>query len=202
MSPEPALSASKSNTKGALRLLIVSASASQTSKSERLGDLLAQMLASPRVSVEQLRVRDLPPGPLLAADASHPKIADALAALENADGVVVITPTYKGSFTGLLKVFVDLLPQYALRGKVVLPLATGGTLAHVLMLDHGLRPLLQTMWPRHVGQGCFMLDKHLGIRPDGKLDVDKDGLSLLTQVVDAFKDVLENLPGPVARSAA
>src|SRR5256885_12419558 len=41
--------------------------------------------------------------------------------------VVVATPIYKASYSGVLKSFLDLLPQFGLAGKVVLPLATGGT---------------------------------------------------------------------------
>ena len=42
------------------------------------------------------------------------------------------TPIYKASYSGVLKAFLDLLPQFAFGGKVVLPLLTGGTAAHVL----------------------------------------------------------------------
>ena len=170
------------------RVLVVSSSVSLASRSEKLADHVADRLRQRGFGTAHLRLRTLPAVPLLAADTQDPAIAQAVADLERAAGVVIVTPTYKGTFTGLLKVFVDLLPQYALRGKTVLPLATGGTLAHALMLDHGLRPMLQTMWPKHVAQGCFMLDKQMVVDESGGLHIQDD--SLLTQVLDGFQDML------------
>src|SRR3954462_11645350 len=57
-------------------------------------------------------LRDVPAEPLLRGRASHPEIAAAVAAVEAADALVVTTPVYKASFSGLLKTFVDLLPQF------------------------------------------------------------------------------------------
>jgi len=141
------------------------------------------------MNVDHLRLRKLPPEPLLAADATDDEIAGAVKRLEDADGLIFITPTYKATYTGLLKVFIDLLPQYALRGKSVLPLATGGTIAHMLMLDYGLRPVLQTMWPRHIEQGCFILDKHL-VADGDQLHVNEGSTALLDEVLDAFRKPL------------
>lgn len=171
------------------RLLIISASASGTSRSEKLGDHVARLLAGSDIHIDHLKLRTLPPAALLAADTVDAEIAGALKTLEEADGLIVITPTYKATYTGLLKVFIDLLPQYALRGKAVLPLATGGTVAHMLMLDYGLRPVLQTMWPRHIEQGCFILDKHM-VADGNHLHVEEVSMTLLSEVLDAFRKSL------------
>jgi len=50
-----------------------------------------------------------------------------------ADVVVVAVPVYKAAYSGLRKVFLDLLPQTALKGKTVLPLGTGGSPHHMLV---------------------------------------------------------------------
>jgi MsuE subfamily FMN reductase len=70
----------------------------------------------------------------------------ALALVEEADAYLVATPIYRGSYTGALKNFFDLVPadprgQDPLRGKVVGLLATGGSDHHYLILEHQLRPL-------------------------------------------------------------
>ena len=70
----------------------------------------------------------------------------ALALVEEADAYLVTTPIYRGSYTGALKNFFDLVPndpegQDPLRGKVVGLLATGGSDHHYLILEHELRPL-------------------------------------------------------------
>lgn len=65
-------------------------------------------------------------------------IVDEIAA---ADLLVVGTPTYKGSYTGLFKHFFDLLDPKLLRGKPVILAATGGGDRHSLIVEHQLRPL-------------------------------------------------------------
>lgn len=61
--------------------------------------------------------------------------------VKDAELVVVGTPTFKGSYTGLLKHFFDLIDPSALRGKPVLLTATGGGERHSLIVEHQLRPL-------------------------------------------------------------
>ena len=78
------------------------------------------------------------PGALLSADITDPTIAEAVAAVADADAIVVATPVYQAAYSGLLKVFLDLLPQFAFRGKAVLPIVTGGSPAHVLAVDYAL----------------------------------------------------------------
>lgn len=70
----------------------------------------------------------------------------ALALVNEADAYLVATPIYRGTYTGALKNFFDLVPndpkgQDPLRGKVVGLLATGGSDHHYLSLEHQLRPL-------------------------------------------------------------
>ncbi|MDR4307719.1 NADPH-dependent FMN reductase [Chelatococcus sambhunathii] len=142
-------------------VLFVSGSPAPTSKSARLAEHVRARLDAAGFSTAHVRVRDLPAEPLLAGDASEPAIADAVAALDKADGVVFVTPTYKASYSGLIKTFLDLLPQRALTDKAVLPLAVGGSLAHVLMLDYALRPVLHSLGVRHSVQGCFLIESAL-----------------------------------------
>jgi FMN reductase len=71
-----------------------------------------------------------------------PATAEAeLRAIEAADLLVVASPVYRASFTGLFKHLFDFVGQYALIDKPVLLAATGGSDRHALMLEHQLRPL-------------------------------------------------------------
>lgn len=64
-----------------------------------------------------------------------------LARIEHADLLVVATPVYRASFTGLFKHLFDLIGQYALVDTPVLLAATDGSERHALILEHQLRPL-------------------------------------------------------------
>ena len=66
---------------------------------------------------------------------------DILKRIVASDILVVGSPTYKGSYTGLFKHFFDLVDPAALRGKPVVLTATGGGDRHALIVEHSLRPL-------------------------------------------------------------
>lgn len=64
------------------------------------------------------------------------------AAVLSSDLVVMASPTYKASFTGLLKAFLDRLDHRALSGMTAVPVMTGGSQTHALAPDMQLRPVL------------------------------------------------------------
>lgn len=83
----------------------------------------------------------------------------ALTAVERADVLVVVTPVYRGSYTGLFKHFFDFIHQDALIDKPVLLAATGGSERHALMIDHQLRPLFSFFQARTLPLGVYATDK-------------------------------------------
>ncbi len=66
---------------------------------------------------------------------------DLIRKIREADALIVGTPIYRGSYTGALKNVMDLIPNDALRGKVIGLVATGGTYHHFLAIEHQLKPL-------------------------------------------------------------
>lgn len=106
-------------------------------------------------------VRELPPAALLGGDARAEPIARAIAQVARAELVIVATPIYKAAYSGTLKTFLDLLPADALRGKTVLPLATGGSTAHLLALDYALKPVLSALGARDILDGVFATDAQI-----------------------------------------
>ena len=59
--------------------------------------------------------------------------------------LILATPTYKASYTGLLKLFLDVFPAGSLAGTVVVPLVTSGGEAHRYLGDLQLRPVLSEL---------------------------------------------------------
>lgn len=173
------------------RILTVSGSPRQHSRSAKLLDHVASGLAVSGHHIEHLRLLDLPADALVSGDSDHPRLAQAEDRLDRADGVVIATPVYKAAYTGLLKAWLDVLPQFALQGKTVLPLATGGSIAHALALDYALRPVLQSMGARHVVQGFLVVDRYIeSDGPDGVTTITGEALPGLSDVVDGFRHAL------------
>jgi FMN reductase len=171
-------------------VLSLSGSPSATSRTARLLRHLDARLADQGHTVLPLDVRTLPAEALLRADTGHPALAEAADLFARADGVVIGTPIYKAAYSGLLKALLDVLPQFALTGKTVLPLATGGTPAHVLAIDYALRPVLTSMGAEHIVQGWFVLDRHITVDATGGVSVEPATQEALHRVVDQFSDAL------------
>ncbi|MFI0469537.1 NADPH-dependent FMN reductase [Saccharopolyspora sp. 5N102] len=174
-------------------VLVISGSPSRSSKTELVGDHLARQIKAEGRQTDHLRVRMLPAESLLGADTSDPAIAEAVGQVEGASGIILATPTYKAAYSGLLKTFLDLLPQFGFGGKAVLPLATGGSMAHVLALDYGLRPVVHSLGARHVVQSFFLLDKHI-LLSGGEARIHQDSAGALDDVVEQFHKALDGVP--------
>ena len=152
-----------------MNVLLLGGSPSAPSTTWRLQQLVGARLAALGHRTNTLEVRDLPAQALLRADTLDPAIAEAVALVREADAIVVGTPVYKASFSGVLKVFLDLLPQDGLAGKLVLPLATGGSQSHMLALDYALRPVLASMSARFILPSIYATSDQLGRGLDGSL---------------------------------
>ncbi|MFE4664450.1 NADPH-dependent FMN reductase [Streptomyces sp. NPDC056716] len=181
-------------------ILSVSASPSATSRTARLVRHLDDRLRRQGHEVTTLDARTVPAEALLGADFGHPAIVEATARFAEADGIVIGTPVYKAAYSGLLKALLDVLPQYALTGKTVLPLATGGSTAHVLAIDYALRPVLSSMGAAHIVPGWFTLDKDITVDADGSTTVAPAAAEALGQVTDLFSTALGGRLAALART--
>lgn len=127
-----------------MRVAVVSGSCSQNSKSRLLATHLADCLAG--WDSADLWMCDLAElGAQLGATLGRQHLDGPVRAMvervETADGVIVVSPVYQGSFGGLFKHFIDLVHPDALYGKPVLLAAVGGTHRHAMMIDLQMRPL-------------------------------------------------------------
>lgn len=158
-----------------MNIVALSGSPSTRSRSAWLLQFAQTRLEGHVREAAAVSVRDLPAAELLAADTRAEPIAAAIDRVRRADVVIVATPIYKAAYSGLLKAFLDLLPTDALRGKTVLPLATGGSVAHLLALDYALKPVLSALGARDILDGVFATDAQLvphaagGFVPDAGL---------------------------------
>ncbi|CAM3999944.1 NAD(P)H-dependent oxidoreductase [Kibdelosporangium persicum] len=139
-------------------ILIVSGSPSPQAPTAVLLRRVSDVLTGLGHEVHLLVVRDLPTVALLSADLLDPTIRNVMDLVDRADGVVVASPVYRAAYSGLVQSLLNLLARTALSGKVVLPLANGGSQGHLVALDYALRPLLIARGATDVVPGHFVLD--------------------------------------------
>lgn len=152
-----------------MSVILLGGSPAPHSSSSRLLQHIGERLALHGQRVSRIEVRDLSASALLSLDTDEASVARALAGVRQADAIVVATPVYKAAYSGLLKAFLDLLPQDGLAGKLVLPLATGGSQSHLLALDYALRPVLASMSARFILPSIYATSDQLGRGAEGGL---------------------------------
>lgn len=130
-------------------LVVISAGVGAPSSSHLLGEQLAKaaqrvLAVSGRpVEVRHVELRTL------ASDLAHqlvthvpsPALTDVYGAVGRAVGVIVVSPVFNASYSGLFKMFFDLMDEGAMAARPVLLAATGGTARHSLVIDTAILPL-------------------------------------------------------------
>jgi len=145
-----------------LRVVAVSGGLQRPSKSAALAEHLLDLIADEVPSQQRLiELGQLAPHLAGAVWRSQlpGTVEQELLAVEQADILVVATPVYRGSYTGLFKHFFDFIHQDALIDKPVLLAATGGSERHALVIDHQLRPLFSFFQARTLPLGIYATDK-------------------------------------------
>jgi FMN reductase len=127
-----------------LRVVGVSGSLKAPSRTIALVDAIIGSIGE-HLDVEPLHIRINEVGPSFAGTLKRSELPDAveaaLQAIESADVLVVASPVYRASFTGLFKHLFDFVDQYALVDTPILLAATGGSERHALIIEHQFRPL-------------------------------------------------------------
>src|SRR6185295_9969294 len=135
----------------------ISGSPSARSKSRTLLERALSELADRGVTTTLLDLAALPADALLGRRRTA-EVDDALATVSRSTIIVASTPVYRATYSGLLKVFFDLLPLDGLVGKTAIGIATGGSSAHQLVIDHGLRPLFASVGAVTTPPGVYGTD--------------------------------------------
>lgn len=79
--------------------------------------------------------------------------------------LVVASPTFKASYSGLLKLFLDRLPRRALAGVVAVPVMTAHDAEHAHAVDNCLRPVLLELGARIPARGLCVLEPDFAAVP-------------------------------------
>ena len=112
-------------------------------------------------------------------DWSDASIGDVVTAVQGSDLVVVASPTYKATYTGLLKLFLDRIAGGALAGVTAVPVMLGGHWRHALAADLLLKPVLVELGATCPTRGLFLLESEYagGETLDGWLELARPQLA-------------------------
>jgi FMN reductase len=122
-----------------MTVLAINGSPSITSKTRAIAQAAVDLVGGDVLDISSLDADAL----LLRG--SHPSVDEALERVAGARRLVLATPVYRATYSGLLKVLLDQLPQDALAHTAVVLAATGGSMAHFLSLDTGLRSAVASL---------------------------------------------------------
>ena len=171
------------------QIVIISGSPSALSRSERILYYLGDLAEEEGYDARHISVKDIDATDLLFANFNSPKIKEVAKTLEEADGVIVGSPVYKASYSGVLKALFDILPQDILQDKYVLPVMTGGSSSHLLALEYALKPLLATMKAQNL-KGLYYKDSDIDKTGDNVI-VDEDVLNRTKKQLHYFMEKIK-----------
>ena len=168
------------NETPARALVVVTAGLSQPSATRLLADRLSAAVdrhlrdagGKPTVEVIELRdhAQDLTNN--LLTGFPSPKLQSALDAVLSADGLIAVTPILSASYSGLFKMFFDVIDRDGLAGKPTLIGATGGSTRHSLAVEHAIRPLFAYLNAAVAATGVYAAAEDWGgggLTADGSL---------------------------------
>jgi len=152
------------------KIVVITAGLSVPSSTRLLADLLGDAAGravearGAEVEVETIELRPLAHQLTDALLTGFPSgdLATAIDRVRRADGLVVVTPVFAASYSGLFKTFFDVLEEATLDGTPVLLAATAGTARHSLVLEHALRPLFSYLHAVVVPTGVFAATDDFG----------------------------------------
>lgn len=172
------------------KITIISGSPNNSSRLNGLIQYMREQLSNNGHSTALLEVIDLPPEDLVYAKFNSPAILAAHELVEQADVIIIGSPVYKASFTGVLKSYIDLLPHKAFSGKVILPIFIAGSDSHLLSIDYALKPVLASMGGRRFVMNVFATDSLIVRSQDenGKYNFEISE-KIITRMNDAIEEI-------------
>lgn len=182
-----------------MRVITLAGSPRFPSRSTALLSVCQRALEARGIEVIPWNIHNFQPEDLLYARFDSPALTALKADLALAEGLIVATPIYKASFSGALKTLLDLLPERALEHKVVLPLASGGSVAHMLAVDYALKPVLNALKAQEVLHGVFASDMQI-THYDRQPELDALLSERIDEALETFWQTLHRRHQPYAQA--
>jgi FMN reductase len=127
-----------------------------------VADALAGSLAAELALDQEHLVVDLAEHASDLFDWGAPRLSELTAQVAAADLIIAASPTYKATYTGMLKAFFERYGSNGLAGSVAVPLMTGGAPIHALAVEVHLRPLLVELGAAVPSRGLYVTEPEFG----------------------------------------
>jgi FMN reductase len=170
------------------KVTIISGSPTEQTRLNGVLDYVVNYFETVGLSSEVIHIRNLPAEDLIRANFNSPEIVETQKQIEDSEIVVILTPVYKASFTGVLKTYLDLLPQNGLENKTIIPIAIGGTFGHLLMIDYALKPVLTALGAIHILKGVFIVDSQVKKLENNQYALEVDAAKRLEGSLNSITD--------------
>lgn len=167
------------------KAILINGGNSVTSRLTGIQQYIEALLDKQGISHEEIQVHQLPAEDLITANYASDALAKEIVKVGQADIVFFLTPIYKGSYTGILKTFIDLLPQKGLENKFVIPVAIGGSIAHLLALEYSLKPVLSILGATNIASPIYIVDS--------QVTRTENGFSLEEAAIDRIEKVWQSV---------
>lgn len=171
------------------KAVIINGSNSKNSRVTAIHEKVENHFIAQGVEVHSNYIHGLPATDLLTANFSSKEIQSENEHVKEADFIVILTPIYKASYTGILKTYLDLLPQKALFKKAILPIAVGGSISHLLALEYALKPVLAVLGATSITNSVYIVDKQVIRLEEGGFAIEEEAIRRLEAQLDQLQQV-------------
>ncbi len=169
------------------KVVIINGGNQKKSRLTALQYKVEEFLTAKDLSFETIYVHELPADDLITANFLSEAIINANRQVEAADIVVILTPIYKGSFSGILKTYLDVLPQKALERKTIIPIAIGGSIGHLLSIEYALKPVLSILGATEILNTVYVVDQQVDRLENGEYAIEKEAEDRLLQTLEELE---------------
>jgi FMN reductase len=170
-------------------VVLISGSPARESRSTRVLRSVDERLAAAGLRSRAFGLRDFEASDLVLGRADVSAVQQYLASLQSASVVVFATPVYKATYSGGLKLLVDLIPPDALRGKTVLTVATARISRYFQSVQRAFDDLYRFFDVGLIIPPIFLLDEQVNLE-GGAPQYDKSAETALDKAATALVSAL------------
>jgi FMN reductase len=170
------------------KAVIINGSNKKSSRLTGIHEYVENYLTKGNIQTNSIYVHELPAQDLILINFASEEIQKANKLVEEADIVVILTPIFKASYTGILKTYLDLIPQNGLENKTVIPIAIGGSFGHLLSIEYALKPVISVLGATEILKSVFVLDQQVERLDNSKYQIADEAIRRLDDQLQKVTD--------------